>query len=159
MKNLLAIFLMAILFVSCEGEIGPMGPPGNDGKDGATTEWLIEKDIAVYPSDWKLVNDQYGNPFFMYEYRVKDKDMSLYEDAYDEGLITGYMYLDFGTNREAQTALPNPVNRRDDDNNTWTDTYAAEYTVDGFIIFKVTMSDFFVEERPLEAHFRIALTY
>ena len=63
MKNLLAIFLMAILFVSCEGEIGPMGPPGNDGKDGATTEWLIEKDIAVYPSDWKLVNDQYGNLF------------------------------------------------------------------------------------------------
>lgn len=156
MKNLLAIFLMAVLFVSCDGEVGPMGPPG---KDGSATEWLIEKDIAVYPSDWKLKEDLDGNPFFMYEYRIKDEDWTLYEDAYYEGLITGYMYLDFGTNKEAQTALPNPIDRRDKDNNIWTETYAAEYTKDGFIIFKVTMSDFFVDQRPLETHFRIALTF
>ena len=42
MKNLLAIFLMALLFASCEG---PMGPPGKDGDDGSKTYWIFDKDI------------------------------------------------------------------------------------------------------------------
>lgn len=156
MKNLLAIVLMVFMFSSCEGEMGPMGPPG---KDGGMTEWFIDKDVAVYSSDWELATDPYGNPFFIYEYRIKDQDLSLYEDGYKNGLVTTYMYLDHGSDREAQTALPNPVDRRDNDNNYWTETYAAEYTRDGFIIFKVTMSDFFVDQRPPETHFKIAITY
>ena len=50
MKNLLAIFLMAILFVSCDGEIGPMGPPGppgEPGQDGGITEWWIDKNLSL----------------------------------------------------------------------------------------------------------------
>lgn len=48
MKNLLAIFLMAILFVSCEG---PQGPPGENAEP---TYWVIENDIEVKSSDWQL---------------------------------------------------------------------------------------------------------
>ena len=41
MKNGLAIFLMAILFVACEG---PQGPPGLDAEQ---TYWVIEDEIEV----------------------------------------------------------------------------------------------------------------
>lgn len=158
MKNLLAIFLMAILFTSCEGEMGPMGPPGEPGQDGGITFWVFDSDIPVRSSDWKLV-DNGGKPYYMYEYRIADKDFDVYQDAYYEGLITCYMYLDYGQDFEAQTALPNPVNQIDNENNIWTETYAAEYTKDGFIIFKVTMSDFFVDQRPPETHFKAVITY
>ena len=152
MKNLLAIFLMAFLLASCEG---PMGPPG---KDGGITEWWEKEDILVKSSDWELV-DNYGEPFYMYQYRISDENFSLYQDAYKKGLITCYMYLDHGKDKEAQTALPNPVNRLDSENNIWTETYAAEYTKDGFIIFKVTFSDFFTDQRPPETHFKAVITY
>ena len=111
MKNLLAIFLMALLFASCEG---PMGPPGKDGDDGSKTYWIFDKDIPVESGDWELV-DNGGEPFYMFQYRISDEDFDLYQDAYDEGLITCYMYLDYNTSKEAQTALPNPVNRIDKD--------------------------------------------
>lgn len=160
MKNLLAIFLMAILFVSCEGEIGPMGPPGTDGKDGVTTQWWIDKNITVKSSDWELIDNGSGKPFFIYQYRIDDNNFDLYLDAYDEGLVTCYMYLDYyDKNLQAQTALPNTVYEKDDQNNTWQEHYSAEYTLDGFIIFKVTISDFFVDQRPPEAHFKAAITF
>ena len=108
MKNLLAIFLMVFLFASCEG---PMGPPGRDGEDGGITYWIFDKDIQVKSSDWELVDNGNNEPFYMYEYRIADKDFDIYQDAYKEGLITCYMYLDHGEDKEAQTALPNPVNR------------------------------------------------
>lgn len=155
MKNLLAIFLMVFLFTSCEGDMGPMGPPG---EDGGITYWVFDEDILVKSSDWQLV-DNGGKPFYMYEYRIADKDYDIYQKAYAEGLITCYMYLDFDKATEAQTALPNPVNQIDEDNNIWTETYAAEYTRDGFIIFKVTFSDFFTDQRPPETHFKAVLTY
>lgn len=154
MKNLLAIFLMAILFVSCEG---PMGPPG---KDGGMTEWVIENDIEVKSSDWKLSNDEYGEPMFTYDFRIKDKYYDIYMDAYENGLVSSYMYLDHGDkNLEAQTPLPNIVNRINKDNNLWTETYSYDYTIDGFIIFKVKISDFITDQRPPTTHFRVALTY
>ncbi|WP_075559513.1 hypothetical protein [Parabacteroides timonensis] len=163
MKNLLAIFLMAILFVSCDGEIGPMGPPGppgEPGQDGGITEWWIDKNIAVKSSDWELVDNGAGKPFFIYEYRIDDKNYDLYQDAYAEGLVTCYMYLDYDDkNIQAQTALPYTLYDKDDQNNHWEEHYSAEYTIDGFIIFKVTISDFFVDQRPPEAHFKVALTY
>ena len=155
MKNLLAIFLMVFLFASCEG---PMGPPGRDGEDGTKTYWIFDKDIPVMSGDWEFVENK-GEPFYMYEYKISDEDFDLYKDAYDEGLITCYMYLDYNTSKEAQTALPNPVNRLDSENNIWTETYAAEYTKDGFIIFKVTFSDFFTDQRPPETHFNAVITY
>ena len=160
MKNLLAIFLMVFLFASCEG---PMGPPGLDGEDGGITEWLVDKDITVYPRDWKLVNNHDGNPFYMYEYKIKDADYDLYLDAYDYGLVTTYMYLDYNDDIEAQTALPNPIDKMDENDNsiTWRETYASEHTRNGFIIFKMTISDFFIEEgkTPPETHFKLVITY
>lgn len=84
MKNLLAIFLMVFLFTSCEGDMGPMGPPG---EDGGITYWVFDEDILVKSSDWQLV-DNGGKPFYMYEYRIADKDYDIYQKAYAEGLIT-----------------------------------------------------------------------
>lgn len=132
-----------------------MGPPG---KDGGITYWVFDNHIRVKSSDWELV-DNGGEPFYMYQYRIADEDFDIYQKAYKEGLVTTYMYLDYGLDKEAQTALPNPVDRRDSDNNYWTETYAAEYTKDGFIIFKVTFSDFFVDQRPLETYFKAVITY
>lgn len=158
MKNLLAIFLMVFLFASCEG---PMGPPGLDGQDGGITEWWIKEVIEVKSNDWELKYDQEGgNPFFIYQYRIDDKQMDLYLDAYSEGLITSYMYLDYyDKNLQAQTALPNTIFQRDDKDNLWQEHYSAEYTLDGFIIFKVTISDFVIDQKPPVAHFKVALTY
>ena len=150
---------MAILFTSCEGEIGPMGPPG---KDGNTTEWWIDKNIAVKPGDWILKDNGSGKPFFIYEYRIDDQNYSLYQDAYAEGLISSYMYLDYhDKDIQAQTALPHTVYEKDDHNNNWEEHYSAEYTIDGFIIFKVTISDdFFLDQKPPTTYFRAAaLTY
>lgn len=155
MKNLLAIVLMVFMFSSCEGEMGPMGPPG---EDGGITYWVVAEEIHVKSSDWELVENN-GEPFYIYEYRIADKDFDVYQDAYGKGLITTYMYLSYDSDGEAQTALPNPVDRRDSDNNYWTETYAAEYTKDGFIIFKVTFSDFFVDQRPPETYFKAVITY
>lgn len=155
MKNLLAIFLMVFLFASCEG---PAGPPG---QDGGITEWWIKEDIKVKSSDWELVYNENKDPIYIYEYRIDDQDMSLYTDTYRKGLITTYMYLDFDDDAEAQTALPNPVHRRDAKDNSilWTETYSCDYTRDGFLIFKVTFSDFFTDQRPPETHFKAVITY
>lgn len=154
MKNLLAIFLMVFLFASCEG---PMGPPG---KDGEKTYWVIEDEIEVKSSDWKLSSNEQGEPIFTYDFKIQDKDYDLYMDAYYEGLVTSYMYLDFGDKKlEAQTPLPNPVDRKDKNNNTWTETYSYDYTVDGFIIFKVSVSDFYLDQKPPTTYFRVALTF
>ena len=154
MKNWLAIFLMAILFVACEG---PQGPPGLDAEH---TYCVIEDEIEVKSSDWKLSSNEAGAPIFTYDYRIKDKDYDLYMDAYYKGLVTSYMYLDFGDkNLEAQTPLPNPVNQHDNEGNTWTETYSYDYTVDGFIIFKVSISDFYLDQKPPTTYFRVALTY
>ena len=155
MKNLLAIFLMVFLFASCEG---PMGPPG---QDGGITEWWIKEEIKVKSSDWELVYNENKDPIYIYEYRIDDQDMSLYTDTYRKGLITTYMYLDFDDDAEAQTALPNSVHRRDAKDNSilWTETYSCDYTRDGFLIFKVTFSDFFTDQRPPETHFKAVLTY
>lgn len=155
MKNLLAIVLMVVMFSSCEGEVGPMGPPG---QDGGITYWVFDNQILVKSSDWEL-RDNGGEPFYMYEYRIADKDFDIYQKAYEEGLITCYMYLDYDSDAQAQTALPNPVHRKDSGNNLWTETYAAEYTKDGFIIFKVTFSDFFIDQRPPETYFKAVITY
>ncbi len=160
MKNLLAIFLMAILFASCEG---PMGPPGRDGLDGENSEptsLVIDYQIEVRSSDWKLSKTEAGEPIYTYDFRIKDKDFDLYKKAYYEGLVTSYMYLDFGDkDLEAQTPLPNPVNRQDNEGHLWTETYSYDYTVDGFIIFKVSVSDFFLDQKPPTTYFRVALTY
>lgn len=157
MKNLLVIFLMTLLFVSCEGH---MGPPGQDGQNAEQTYWVIEDEIEVKSSDWKLSSNEAGDPIYTYDYRIKDKDYDLYMDAYYEGLVTAYMYLDFGDKElEAQTPLPNPVNRRDNEGNIWTETYSYDYTVDGFIIFKVSVSDFYLDQKPPTTYFRVALTY
>ena len=155
MKNLLAIFLMAILFVSCEG------PQGEPGRDGTSTYWIIEDEIEVKSNDWKLSSNEEGEPIYTYDFRIKDKDYDLYMNAYYTGLVSCYMYLDFGDDKlEAQTPLPNPVDRQDKDGNKWTETYSYDYTIDGFIIFKVSISDFFLDQKPPTTYFRAAaLTY
>lgn len=157
MKNLLAILLMAILFVSCEG---PMGPPGEPGQDGLATSWVIEDEIEVRSSDWKLSSNEEGEPIYTYDFRIKDSDYELYKKAYYEGLVSCYMYLDFGDeNLEAQTPLPNPVDRQDNEGHQWRETYSYDYTTDGFIIFKVSISDFFLDQKPPTTYFRAALVF
>lgn len=154
MKNLLAIFLMVLLFASCEG---PMGPPGENAEP---TYWVIENEIEVKSKDWQLSKNEAGEPIYTYDFKIKDKDYNLYMDAYDNGLVTSYMFLDFGDkNLEAQTPLPNPVDRQDKDGNQWRETYSYDYTIDGFIIFKVSISDFFLDQKPPTTYFRVALTY
>lgn len=157
MKNLLAIFLMAILFVSCEGPQGPQGLPGDNAEP---TLWVIENDIEVRSSDWKLSKNEAGEPIYTYDFRIKDKDYALYMKAYENGLVTSYMYLDHKDDKlEAQTPLPNPVDRQDKDGNQWTETYSYDYTIDGFIIFKVSVSDFYLDQKPPTTYFRVAITF
>lgn len=156
MKNLLAIFLMAFLFASCEG---PMGPPGRDGEDGGITYWGVEK-VEIKSNEWKVQNDKNGDPaYYSFDYKIKDTDFNTYLDTYGDGLVTAYMYLDHGTNIEAQTPLPAIVPLIESDNYNWREYYSYEYTTDGFVIFTVKYSDFILDQRPPTSYFRIVLTY
>lgn len=152
MKNLLAIFLMALLFTSCEGE---MGPPG---KDGGITYWGVEY-VEIAPDQWQISEDPNGELYYSYDYKIKDTDFNTYLDTYEDGLVTAYMFLDFDTDKEAQTPLPAIVPLRESDNYQWREYYTYEYTPDGFVIFTVKYSDFVMDTRPSRSNFRIVLTY
>lgn len=152
MKNLLAIFLMALLFTSCEGE---MGPPG---QDGGITYWGVEY-VEIGSNQWKTSYDSNGEPYYSCDYKIKDTDFNTYLDTYDGGLVTAYMYLDYNTDMEAQTPLPAIVPLRESDNYQWREYYSYEYTPDGFVIFTVKYSDFVIDQKPPTSNFRIVLTY
>lgn len=155
MRCFLTMLLIALLFSSCEG---PMGPSGDPGKDGAITYWGVEN-VVIGSDQWEIHYDSNDEPYYSCDYKIKDTDFNTYLDTYNDGLVTAYMYLDHNTNLEAQTPLPAIIPLRENDNYQWREYYSYEYTLDGFVIFTVKYSDFIVDQKPPTSHFRIVLTY
>lgn len=147
MKNLLVMFLMAFALVSCEG---PVGPPGQDG----SVYWWGDN-YEVKSGHWLEAHDETGKLYYYYEFKINQ----LTEDIYYDGQVICYMYLDYHTNKEAKTAMPNKIQRKDTKGNTWEEQYTYEYTPDGFVIFIVKYGDKEPTLLPLSTFFRINLNY
>ncbi len=47
---ILSVLLLSNIFVSCEGERGPMGPAGKDGEDGVV--YYEKGEFTVKSEDW-----------------------------------------------------------------------------------------------------------
>ena len=148
MKNLLAIFLMAILFASCEG------PAGAPGKDGQGIWWHVTDPIKVNSNQWELGENAEGVPFYFYEYNIKELD----GDVYDGGKVQVRMFLDFDTNIEAIAPLEHTEQRQDKDGNKYNEIYGYEYYPGG-IMFTVKFGDFITEQRPPTQYFQVVLNY
>ena len=147
MKNLLFTLLLALVFISCEG---PMGPPGAPGEG---TNWGV-KTFEIKSRDWKLVSDGNGNnSFYTYSFPFRE----LTEFIYQSGNVNGYK-VDIIDGREIQTTMPFVYPQEDTYGNKWVEVYSFDIEP-GYITFNVMYSDFMVNVRPPALLFRIVMTW
>lgn len=143
MKNFLVIFLMAFVFASCEG---PMGPPG----EGVETQVI---NFTVKEADWKLIDDGQGlNKSFTYTFNARE----ITKSVCDNGTVVGYLYQEIG-NTTVQTSLSCSIPFEDKTGHTWTETYSFDFEP-GYVTFNIMYSDFNVNQNPRTQDFRIVLS-
>lgn len=148
MKNLLAIFLMAFVFVSCEG---PMGPPGEKGEG---IYWFVSDPIKITSNQWEEGTTSEGIPFYFYEVAVPELD----NDIYNGGKVTGRIFLDFNTDIEALAPLEHTLQRQNQAGEKWNEIYSFEYYPKS-VLFTVKFGDFHAGQRPPTQYFQIVLNY
>lgn len=155
MKRIIFLLTTAMmLFVSCEGDRGPVGPPGEKGDKGDGTWWYV-KEFTVRTDQWKLVGKEHDLNSY-YEYQVNISDLS--EDVFYDGLMTAYMYLDDNTQAQLPEVIHYGIDTENGQEHLWTETYKCDFAV-GSILFKVEFSDFLTENRPATKKFRVVLQY
>ena len=153
MKKLLIILsalLLSNIFVSCEGERGPMGPAGKDG-----VVYYEKGEFTVKSEDWELCtpNDSPNEKYFRYEFDYNE----LTDLMCDIGIVNAYVVYDDGF----QNQLPYTRHHSYSENNEnhfYDTTIEYEYAP-GKIIFLVTNSDFYIGDRPQTMTFRVITHY
>lgn len=146
MKNLLVIFLMTFVLVSCEGPVGPEGPMG----PGSETQVI---NFTVKQADWQLIDDGQGlNRSFTYTFDAREITKAICED----GTVVGFLYQKIG-NTTVQTSLSCSIPFEDPTGHTWTETYSFDFEP-GYITFNIMYSDFNVDQKPTTQDFRIVLS-
>lgn len=143
-KNLLALFVLAFVFLSCEG---PEGPPGE------SMNWHVA-DITVYSHEWEEEWDG-DTPYYVC---IKDYPIDNY--IYDFGHVFAYYYIRYGEANEAQTLLPRYLEFlkfEPGQNVAWTESITYDY-MPGSIAFYYQYSDF-AEVQPPTEHFRIVMNW
>jgi hypothetical protein len=115
MKKFSVMFATAILlFVSCEG------PAGRDGIDGASIEFYVEN-FTVRSQDWIYVST--GKYTVMYQY-IANVDVRY--QAYDDGIVSVYMYQEDEEHNEVQSPLPYWTQHTVGEN-TWLEGYNYDF--------------------------------
>lgn len=140
MKKIILLFAIAMIFVSCQGPVGPEGPQGYG------TNWKIINLVAG-ASDWKENFDSQGR-FYTCHFSMPEITSFVYTD----GSIVSY-YVSSGL----QIALPYVQHKKTTAGYLWTQTIDYDYSVGGMNI-RVTNSDFAVDP-PLAMNFRVVLMW
>lgn len=68
MKNIISLFVIALLFTACTGDQGPVGPPGAPGENGG----LIEASAFEIEVDFNAANDYSYTENYDFEVLVSD---------------------------------------------------------------------------------------
>lgn len=144
-KSLLALVVLVMTLVSCEG---PEGPPGLDGEG---VYWNIQN-FTVRANEWKLYDDGDG-PYFMCEKNYN----ALTDRVYTDGNVFAYRYIRPGQANEVQSPLPFTLHLEGGEY-MWTETTYFDF-MPGSIAFYVQYSDFFVEDGPGTIEFRVVLNW
>ncbi|MCQ2250434.1 MAG: collagen-like protein [Bacteroidales bacterium] len=163
MKKLLIMILpmiAALLMQSCKGDEGPMGPagpagePGRDGESGGApcTEY-ISLDFTVESDNWQLIHGENGTAYYSYAF---DNVTELNKDIFWNGIMNVYnIWTD--NNATYQSQLPTVRHRKDGDD-YFTCTIDYDFG-EKSIIFNVTNSDFYIDEKPETMTFRVVAYY
>jgi hypothetical protein len=136
--------------------MGPAGPVGRDGKDGEDGLVYYEKtDFTVESKDWQLraPDDKPNERYYRYEFDYKE----LTEEMCNIGIISAYLVYDDGY----QNPLPGTRYHSYEGNGQmfyYSQTIDYEYAP-GKIIFIVTNSDFYTDEKPETMTFRVITHY
>jgi hypothetical protein len=152
MKKFLLIFTaVLLLFASCEGPAGPKGEPGEG------TYWFV-KTYTIDTRQWQLINgvDRIGS-FYQAEVTIPE----LTGDLYENGLVSCYLFQTVN-GVEVQTPLPYNIPWGEIDNTgketLWTEFYFYDFAPRS-IMFYVYYSDFYTNNTPPTASFRVVLRY
>jgi len=147
MKKILLFTLLAAIFVSCEGPMGPRGYDGKDGNNGLLSIWkVIEK--SVNTNDWVAYPSNSNVRYYSVRFTVPE----ITENIFLDGVILCYLYYD-----GRQIILPS-VRHYQGGNIFWTQTIDYEYWKGGIEIF-VTNSDFYYPEQPASMIFVLQILY
>jgi hypothetical protein len=138
------IAIFAIITVSCQID------------DTPDTNWYTEN-LEVKERDWKLKGGEFNEIGSYYE-------CVFYNVPYVDGVISVYMYNDFGTSAEVQIPLPYTVYGVEDAGDGSEIYYSIQYSydiaVDGTIAFKVYVSDYMTGLfHPGTETFRVAIVW
>ena len=151
MRKILFILLAVAGFLSCEGPVGPMGPPGDTG---AETRW---KHIyyTVREQEWVLMGGENApNSYYQYVFEVPE----LSEFIYKEGIVTGYLVANPGTDKEVLRPLPDTWAIADRENNFWSESITMDY-MPGSVAFYIGYSDFATSVRPATMTFKLTMIW
>jgi hypothetical protein len=145
----LAIFSLAV-FNSCTVENPDVIPEENP------EQWHTEN-LKVLAKDWNLEGGQLDDIGSYYEYIFDGF-------PYVDGIITVYMYRNFGTPSEIQVPLPYTeygIDLFDDGSELhYSIQYSYDIARDGTIALKVYVSDYMTSLfRPGTENFRVAIIY
>lgn len=142
MKKIMFLVVIALLFISCEGDEGPMGP------QGPGTNWKIIN-LQANASDWKEYSD--GNKLNRY-YSCTFTVPEINAFVFSSGTVVSYIKI--GT---AQQSLPYVRHYENTDGVLWTRTVDFEYA-NGSATYFVTNSDF-ANDPPESMQFRLVLMW
>lgn len=149
LKHIALLFITLATLSACE-----------DNNDIYEENWYHD-DFEIRSNEWQLV----GNPNEIYSYYECIYDGIPLRDSYYNGVVTAYMYFDFGTKYEVQTPLPYTEYIVEKDKNTGEEIrYSIQYSYDvkpdGTIAFKAYVSDYYTGLfNPGTQHFRVAIIW
>lgn len=148
LKNTLALLITLFAATSCEVN------------DVYEEEWYVEE-FKIFNSDWQLVGtpDEIGSYYEYVFYQVP------LEVSYHKGVVTAYLFFNYGTKDEVQVPLPYTEYMVDIDPNTnqeihYSIQYSYDVKADGSIAFKAYVSDYYTKLfNPGTQHFRVAIIW
>ena len=122
-------------------------------------ETLYSDDFEVRSNHWQLIGDpnEVGS---YYEYVHTGVPLNT---SYYEGVVTAYLYLDYGTKYEVQTPLPYTeyiVEKINGKEFHYSIHYTYDVKADNTIAFKAYVSDYYTGDfNPGTQYFRVAIIW
>ena len=144
MKKVILFTLLATIFVSCEG---PMGPRGYDGRDGLLSVWHVIE-LPANSTDWQGFPNNSNPAFYSIAFNVPE----ITENIFLDGVVLCYLF-----DNGRQIILPS-VRHYQEGDFLYTQTIDYEYYVGGIEVF-LTNSDFFYPARPANMTFVLQILY